>query len=141
MQAKAGDQVSLHYTGTLNDGTVFDSSKGSEPLQFTLGANEVIPGFDEAVMGMAPGDTKVVHIPVDQAYGPRRDDMILEVAPQDFPPDVEPRVGARLEIRQANGARFQVTVSDVRDDAVTLDGNHPLAGEDLNFEIELLAIH
>lgn len=139
-QAKAGDQVSLHYTGTLNDGTVFDSSKGREPLEFTLGANQVIPGFDQAVMGMSPGDTRTVHIPVDQAYGPRRDDMILEVSPQEFPPDVEPRVGDRLQIRQANGASFQVTVSDVREDAVTLDGNHPLAGEDLNFEIELIAI-
>ena len=139
-QAKTGDQVSLHYTGTLNDGTVFDSSKGSEPLRFTLGANQVIPGFDNAVVGMAPGDTKVVHIPVDQAYGPRRDEMILEVPPQEFPPDVEPQVGDRLQIRQADGKSFPVTVSDVRDDAVTLDGNHPLAGEDLNFEIELLAI-
>jgi peptidylprolyl isomerase len=139
-QAKAGDQVSLHYTGTLNDGTVFDSSKGREPLEFTLGANQVIPGFDQAVLGMSPGDIKSVHIPVDQAYGPRRDDMILEVSPQEFPPDVEPRVGDRLQIRQANGASFQVTVSDVREDAVMLDGNHPLAGEDLNFEIELVAI-
>ena len=136
----ASDTVTVHYTGTLNDGTVFDSSKGSEPLRFTLGANQVIPGFDEAVVGMTPGDTKVVHIPVDQAYGPRREDMILEVAPQEFPPDVEPRVGDRLQIRQSDGASFQVTVSDVQEDAVTLDGNHPLAGEDLNFEIELLAI-
>jgi peptidylprolyl isomerase len=89
---------------------------------------------------MSPGDSKTVHIPVEQAYGPRRDDMILEVPPQEFPPDVEPHVGDRLQIRQADGKAFQVTVSDVTDTAVILDGNHPLAGEDLTFEIELVAI-
>ncbi|MAS36957.1 MAG: peptidylprolyl isomerase [Anaerolineaceae bacterium] len=139
-QAKSGDNVKLHYTGTLNDGTVFDSSQGREPLEFTLGQNQVIPGFENAVVGMEPGESKTVNIPADQAYGPQRDDMILEVSPEEFPPDVNPKVGDRLQIRQSNGATFHVTVQEITDTSVKLDGNHPLAGQDLTFQIELVEI-
>lgn len=139
-QAKTGDSVKLHYTGTLNDGTVFDSSEGREPLEFTLGQNQVIPGFENAVLGMSPGDSKTVNIPADQAYGPRRDDMMIDVSPSEFPDHITPQVGDRLQIRQPDGRAFNVIVSAVSNTAVTLDGNHPLAGEDLTFEIQLVSI-
>lgn len=140
-EAKPGDSVKLHYTGTLQDGTVFDSSQGREPLEFTLGSNQVIPGFERAVEGMSPGEAKTVNIPASEAYGPRRDDMILQVSPEEFPEHINPQVGDRLQIRQPDGSTFNVTVSDIGENAVTLDGNHPLAGQDLTFEIELVAIN
>ena len=140
-QAQTGDTVKLHYTGTLADGTVFDSSEGRDPLEFTLGANQVIPGFEKAVAGMNPGDTRTVNIPAAEAYGPRRDDMMIEVPPSEFPEHIHPKVGDQLQIRQPNGQPFNVTVSNVTESAVTLDGNHPLAGQDLTFAIELVAIN
>ncbi len=139
-QAKVGDSVKLHYTGSLNDGTVFDSSQGRDPLEFTLGQNQVIPGFENAVLGMSPGDSKTINIPAEQAYGPRREDMVIDVPPSEFPDNITPTVGDRLQIRQPNGGAFNVVVSAVSDTSVTLDGNHPLAGEDLTFEIELVEI-
>ncbi|HLV35181.1 MAG TPA: peptidylprolyl isomerase [Spirillospora sp.] len=140
-QAKPGDSVKLHYKGTLTDGTVFDSSEGREPLEFVLGQSQVIPGFENAVIGMSPGDTKTVNIPVDEAYGPRREDMIIDVPPSEFPEHIDPKVGDRLQIRQPNGSSFNVVVSNVTDSAVTLDGNHPLAGEDLIFEIHMVEVN
>jgi peptidylprolyl isomerase len=139
-QAKSGDNVKLHYTGTLSDGTVFDSSEGREPLEFTLGQNQVIPGFENAVLGMNLGDSKTVTIPADEAYGPRRDDMIIAVPSAEFPEHIHPQVGDRLQIRQPDGGVFNVTVSAVSEDSVTLDGNHPLAGQDLTFAIQLVGI-
>lgn len=140
-QAQLGDRVKVHYTGRLDDGTVFDSSIITDPLEFTIGEREVVPGFEEAVIGMSPGESKNVKIPVDKAYGPRREDMTIVVDRDKFPPDIEPEVGQQLEIRQReDGQTFPVTVADVSESSVTLDANHHLAGKDLTFDIQLLEI-
>ena len=138
-QAKAGDTVRIHYTGTLSDGTVFDSSSGRDPLEFTLGAGQVIPGFDTAVSGMEVGASRKVTIPAAEAYGPRRDDMILAIPRAQVPPHINPAVGEQLQVGQGQ-EQFLVTVSEVNEREVVLDGNHPLAGEDLTFELELVEI-
>lgn len=139
-QAKQGDTVQVHYTGTLNDGSVFDTSQDRDPLEFTVGAQQVIPGFEEAVEGMNTGETKKITIPSDQAYGERRDDLLLKVDQSQFPSDVTPQVGMQFELRQQNGQSVPVQVSKVEDDGVTLDANHPLAGQDLTFEITLVNV-
>lgn len=138
-EAKNGDTVRIHYTGTLEDGTVFDSSEGQEPLEFTLGSGEVIPGFEQAVQGMQPGEKKEVTVAADDAYGSHRSDWVLEVGREDFPPNIQPEVGQQLQLSQG-GQSFVVTVTDVSDASVTLDANHPLAGKDLTFELELVEI-
>lgn len=139
-QAKQGDTVNVHYTGKLNDGTVFDSSEGRDPLQFVIGEGHVIPGFEEAVTDMNPGDSKTVTIPANQAYGPRRDEMVLVLDKSQFPPEIDPEVGEQLEMRQPDGQSFIVTVTNVSSSDVTLDANHPLAGKDLIFDIQLVNI-
>ena len=139
-QAKPNDTVKVHYTGRLNDGTVFDSSAEREPLQFTLGEGQVIPGFESAVLGMTAGESKTITIAADQAYGPRRDDLILAVGRDQFPADITPEVGQQLQVRQTNGDVALVTVAEVGEAAVKLDANHPLAGHDLTFDIQLVAI-
>lgn len=139
-QAKPGDIVKIHYTGRLNDGTVFDSSINRDPLEFTLNGGQVIPGFDQAVVGMSPGETKTEKIPMDQAYGPYRTEMVVEVTKQQMPAGLEPEVGQQLQVQQPNGQVLPVFVTDVTDSKVTLDANHPLAGEDLTFDIELVEI-
>lgn len=138
-EAKNGDTVRIHYTGTLDDGSVFDSSEGEEPLELTLGSGEVIPGFEQAVEGMKPGDKKEVTIPSAEAYGSRNDEWVLVVERENFPEHIEPEPGQQLELSQ-NGQSFVVTVTDVSDDSVTLDANHPLAGKDLRFALELVEI-
>ena len=138
-QAKAGDTVRIHYTGTLQDGTVFDSSQGRDPLEFTLGSGQVIPGFDAAVHGMEVGATRTVTIVADQAYGPRREDMILAIPREQVPANVNPEVGEQLQVGQGN-EQFLVTVAEVNEREIVLDGNHPLAGEDLTFALELVSI-
>jgi len=138
-QAKTGDTVRIHYTGTLNDGSVFDSSEGRDPLEFTLGEGQVIPGFEEAVAGMAVGEEKTVTIPADEAYGRTRQELVLTVPRAQLPAGMEPRVGQQLQLMQGSEA-FVVTVREVRDDAVVLDANHPLAGQDLTFELSLVEI-
>jgi peptidylprolyl isomerase len=137
--ARTGDTVRVHYTGRLDDGTVFDSSDGGEPIQFTLGAGEVIPGFENAVTGMAPGAERSVTIPADEAYGPRRDELVLAVSRSELPAGMAPEVGQQLQMNQ-QGQAFVVTVSDVNDEDVVLDANHPLAGEDLTFDLQLVDI-
>lgn len=139
-QAKSGDTVQVHYTGRLNDGTVFDSSEGRDPLSFTLGENQVIPGFNDAIVDMAIGDKKTVEIPVDQAYGPSQDELVMPVPRDQFPPDITPEVGQQLQVGGPGGEVMVVTVTNVKEDIVTLDANPPLAGEDLTFDIELVAI-
>ena len=139
-QAKPGDTVKIHYTGKLDDGTVFDSSANREPLEFTLNEGQVIPGFDQAVMGMSPGESKTEKIPMDQAYGPRIPEMVIEVNRQQMPPDLEPEGGQQLQLQQANGQTIPVLVTEVTESKVTLDANHPLAGEDLTFDIQLVEI-
>lgn len=139
-QAKAGDTVKIHYTGTLDDGSQFDSSAGRDPLEFTLGSGQVIPGFDKAVEGMAVGDTKTVNIPPEDAYGPRHDGMIQEVPKSALPDNLEPEVGMGLQARRPDGGMLDLTVTEVGEESITVDGNHPLAGEALNFDLELVEI-
>jgi peptidylprolyl isomerase len=144
--AKKGDTVTVHYTGKLEDGTVFDSSESAEggdessPLEFVVGEGTVIPGFDAAILGMVPGDEKTVTIPVDQAYGPRIEEMVATLDRSEFPPDLDPQVGQQLEVTQEDGHVFSVLVTDVAADTVTLDANHPLAGRVLVFDLRLVGI-
>lgn len=139
-EARQGDTVRIHYTGTLEDGTVFDTSENRDPLEFTLGEGEVIAGFESAVQGMSEGEKKTAEIPSDDAYGPRRDDLILTVAREQLPDDLEPEPGDQLEMRTQDGQAFPVRVTQVGEEQVKLDANHPLAGQDLIFEIELVEV-
>ena len=139
-EAKTGDKVKVHYSGKLADGTQFNTSANQEPLEFTVGAGEVIAGFEEAVVGMNPGDTKTATINADEAYGDYDDELILEVERDQFPPEITPEVGQRLQLHQPDGEVFGAVVTAVDDQTVTLDANHPLAGQDLTFEIELVEI-
>lgn len=139
-QAKQGDTVQIHYTGKLPDGTVFDSSVNREPLSFALGSGQVIPGFETAVVGMNPGDTKTATIASDEAYGPRRDEMVLVVEREKIPDEIPLDVGQQLQLQGPQGQALPVVVTEVSDGEVTLDANHPLAGQDLTFDIELVAI-
>jgi peptidylprolyl isomerase len=138
--ASKGDTVRVHYTGRLDDETVFDSSEGRDPLEFTVGAGQVIPGFDEAVQGMSPGDSTTVKIPSGEAYGEYRDDLVLEVGRDQFPPHMQPEEGQQLELKHPGGDNISVTVTDVSGDSIRLDANHPLAGQDLTFKIDLVEI-
>lgn len=138
--AKAGDTVRVHYTGKLEDGTVFDSSWEREPLAFQLGAGQIIPGFEKVVEGMTPGDKTTTLIPAAEAYGPRSEQALVTVPRSDLPPEIEPQVGQRLQMQQEGNHPLTVEIIQVDDDQVTLDANHPLAGKDLSFDIELVAI-
>ncbi|MDY6960203.1 MAG: peptidylprolyl isomerase, partial [Halobacteriota archaeon] len=137
--AKNGDRVKVHYTGTLDDGTVFDSSRGREPLSFTVGDGSMIQGFDKAVNGMALGEKNTVTIPAEEAYGPYREDLVLKVNRSELPEGLEPEVGNTLPLQQ-NGYIIEVPIKEVTESHVTLDMNHMLAGEDLTFTIELVEI-
>jgi peptidylprolyl isomerase len=139
-QAKQGDTVNVHYTGKLEDGTVFDTSVGREPLQFTIGGSEVIPDFEQAVVGMNPGESKIVKIPHQRAYGPYREEMVLVADRDKFPQDFQPEVGQHLQLRRNDGQTFFVTVTEVSATSVTVDANHPLAGKDLTFDLELVEV-
>lgn len=139
-QAKSGDKVAVHYTGKLQDGTVFDSSEGRDPLEFVVGAGTVVPGFDAAVAGMEPGEKKEAEVPADQAYGDARDELKINVKREEVPEDVNVAVGQRLALRAPDNREIPVTVTEVSDASVTLDANHPLAGKDLFFDIELVEI-
>ena len=140
MTAKHGDTVKVHYTGKLDDGTVFDSSTDRDPLEFTIGEGLVIPGFERAVIGMTPGDSRTELIPNEQAYGPHLEDMVVVVDRQQMPAEIEPSIGQQLEVQQPSGQVIPVVITDLSDEAVTLDANHPLAGEDLTFDIQLVEI-
>lgn len=137
--AAHGDTVHIHYTGRLEDGTVFDSSEGREPLAFVLGSGQVIPGFDTAVTGMEVGDSKTVTIAADEAYGPKRDEMILQFPRTELPEGLDPQIGQHLQMSTPDGQAFQVEVVAATDESLTLDANHRLAGKDLTFDIELVA--
>jgi peptidylprolyl isomerase len=139
-QAKQGDTVNVHYTGKFDDGTVFDSSSNRDPLEFTLGEGQVIPGFENGIMGMTLGDTKTIETPAEEAYGPHYSEMVIVVDRNEFPPDLHPDVGDQLQLQQPDGEMVMVTVTDADDESVTLDGNHPLAGKALTFDIELVGI-
>ena len=138
--AKTGDTVKIHYTGTLDDGTQFDSSAGRDPLEFELGGGQVIPGFDSAVEGMAVGENKNVRIEPDQAYGERHEQLVQEVPRSALPDDLEPQVGMGLQSQSPDGQVMMLIVTEVGDENITVDANHPLAGHALNFDIELVEI-
>lgn len=139
-KVKNGYRVRVHYTGKFDDGTVFDSSRDAKPLQFSVGSGEVIPGFDAAVAGMAVGESKTVRIKSSDAYGPHREDMVVSIEKGRLPPEIKPVVGQRLQIDQDGGLKIQAVITGVTDSAVVLDANHPLAGKDLIFDIELVEI-
>jgi peptidylprolyl isomerase len=139
-EVKSGDTVAIHYTGMLQDGTTFDSSQGRDPLEFVVGSGQIIPGLDTALPGMAVGEKKVVEIPSEQAYGPLNPDMRQAVPREGIPADIPLEVGTQLQMQTPDGQAMPVTVVDVDDATVTLDANHPLAGKDLKFDIELLKI-
>ena len=139
-QATSGSSVRIHYTGRLDDGTVFDSSQGRDPLGFTLGEGRVIPGFEKAVEGMAVGESKTAVIPAEDAYGPPRDELFLTVPLEQMPEGYEPEVGGQLQMTTAQGQPVPVRIHEVQEEAVILDANHPLAGKQLTFEIELVEV-
>jgi peptidylprolyl isomerase len=139
MAAKDGDTVHIHYTGTLDSGETFDSSKGNEPLSFTLGSGQVIAGFDAAVLGMTIGETKTVRIPANEAYGEYDDDLVMQVDRKELP-DLNFEVGMELAMQQPSGRSIPVIVLDIAEDWIAFDANHPLAGEALTFELELVKI-
>lgn len=139
--AKQGDTVKVHYTGKLEDGTVFDSSSDRDPLEFTIGTGMIIPGFEQAVLGMSPGESKTEVIAPDMAYGPYLQEMVVVVDRAQIPEEIEPEVGQQLHIQHdSTGQLIPVVITEVSGSAVTLDANHPLAGEDLTFDIELVGI-
>ena len=139
-QAKSGDTVRIHYTGTLKDGSVFDSSEGRDPLEFQLGSGQVIAGFDDGVTGMEVGEKKTIEIPCDQAYGPINPAAMQDVPRADIPDNIPLELGTQLQMQAPNGQVVMVTVAQVTDEKVTLDANHPMAGKDLTFALELVEI-
>jgi peptidylprolyl isomerase len=139
-QAKSGDTVKIHYTGTLDDGSQFDSSEGREPLGFTIGAGQVIPGFDEAVDGMKVGEKKTVRIESAKAYGERHPEMVQQVPKSALPADMEVEMGMPLQAQGPDGQFMNLVVTGISEDAIVVDGNHPLAGQALTFAIELVSI-
>lgn len=139
-KAKEGDTVKVHYKGTLNDGTVFDESKEHGVLEFQIGDEKVVPGFEEAIIGMSAGEKKTATVKAEKAYGIRNEKLIKTVDKKQVPENLELKVGQQIEVRQTHGGNFPVTVIDITESEVTLDANHPLAGEDLTFEIELVEI-
>ncbi|TVQ95888.1 MAG: peptidylprolyl isomerase [Desulfovibrionales bacterium] len=138
-QAQTGNQIKVHYTGRLDSGQVFDSSADREPLEFTLGQGQLIPGFEAAVTGMQVGDKKTVTIPAEDAYGPRQDDLLFSVERSQLPDHIQPEVGQQLQVNQ-EGQTAVVTISELTDTTMTLDANHPLAGENLTFDLEVVEV-
>jgi peptidylprolyl isomerase len=139
-QAKSGDTVKIHYTGTLDDGTEFDSSAGREPLEFEIGGGQVIPGFDNAVEGMAVGDKKSVRIEAGDAYGERHEQLVQQVPRNALPGDLTPEEGMALQSQAPDGQVMMLMVTAVGEEEITVDANHPLAGQALSFDIELVSI-
>ena len=139
-EAKKGDQVSVHYTGKLDDGSVFDSSDEGEPLTLVIGSGQLIPGFDNAVVGMSAGDRKTVKIEASDRYGLREEALVMNIHRGQIPPEIDVEVGQRLQMERSDGESMRVTVTNVTEEIVTLDANHPLAGQDLTFDITLVKI-
>ena len=139
-QVKNGDTVKVHYNGRLVDGTTFDSSEGREPLEFEVGSGSVIKGFDEGVMGMQLGEKRTLQIPADEAYGDRNPEMLVEFPLEQFPDDMKPEEGMQLNMTNGSGQVIPVIITEVKEESVILDANHPLAGEALVFDIELVGI-
>lgn len=139
-KAKSGDTVRVHYTGTLDDGTVFDSSRDGEPLEFVLGEGQVIEGFEEALLGMSEGESREVELPPDKAYGERSDELVISVDRDELPEDLDPEVGQTLAVDTGDEEEMAAWVAEVGEDAITVDLNHPLAGRTLAFEVELVEL-
>jgi FKBP-type peptidyl-prolyl cis-trans isomerase 2 len=140
-KVKSGDTVKVHYHGRLTDGTTFDSSAGREPLEFEVGSGQVIKGFDDGVSGMEVGEKKTINIPVNEAYGPRSEEMVVQFPKTNFPPNLDPEVGMQLTMTNNTGQQIPVVITEVLDEVVVLDANHPLAGQDLIFDLELVSIN
>ncbi|WP_323036335.1 peptidylprolyl isomerase [Pararhodobacter sp.] len=139
-QAKAGDTVQIHYTGTLSDGSVFDSSEGRDPLSFTLGSGQIIPGLDAAIDGMAVGEQKTVTIPADQAYGAHNPDAVQAIPRDQIPPEIPVAAGTQLQMQTPDGRAVPVVVAGATDEHVMIDANHPLAGKDLTFAVNIVSV-
>jgi peptidylprolyl isomerase len=139
-KAKQGDKVKVHYTGKLLGGEQFDSSKGREPLEFTVGAGQMIKGFDDAIPGMSVGDKKTINIAPENAYGEKNKDAIIEFPKENIPADMKLEPGMQLQLRDQDGRPIPVTVVEIKDDIIVLDANHMLAGKELIFDIELVEI-
>lgn len=139
-QAQNGNTVKVHYVGTLDNGTQFDSSKGKDPLEFTIGSGKLLPKFENAVIGLAPGETANVKIPAAEGYGLRKDELVIKVEKAKLPPTIKPEIGMKLQMRTAQGEPLILNVIEILDDAIVVDANHELAGMDLNFDIELVEI-
>jgi peptidylprolyl isomerase len=139
-QAQPGTTVSIHYTGTLSDGTTFDSSEGRDPLTFKMGEGEIIPGLESALSGMEVGDKKQVTIASEEAYGPHRPEAIQQVPRESVPDHIPLDLGTQLQVQTPDGRALPVTVTEVTEEQVTLDANHPLAGKDLIFDVELVSV-
>lgn len=139
-QAKAGDGVKVHYKGTFDSGEVFDTSEGRDPLEFNLGSGMVIPGFDDGVVGMEVGEKKSIKLPPEEAYGTAHEELVQKVPRNEVPAEIDIQVGMRLQAQGPGGQPFVVVVTEVTDEEVTVDGNHPMAGKTLNFDLELVEI-
>lgn len=139
-RAKYGDKVKVHYTGKLTNGKVFDSSIDRNPMVFTIGQEQMIPDFEQAFIGMRPGESKRISIDSDKAFGPYREDLVSRIIPENISPQLEPKVGQRMEASRRNGQKVVVTITSVTESGVTIDANHPLAGEDLTFDLKLIEI-
>ncbi|MCX2680109.1 peptidylprolyl isomerase [Galbibacter sp. EGI 63066] len=139
-QVKENDTVKVHYTGKLQDGQVFDSSLEREPLEFTLGQGQLIPGFEKGIIDMSVNEKKTIDIPSTEAYGDVKQELFQEVPKSELPENIDPEVGMGLVSRTPDGREIQLVVADVKDEAIVVDANHPLAGKDLTFEVEVLEI-
>ncbi len=139
-EVKKGDTVKIHYTARLKDGEVFESSKGHVPFQFTVGEGSVIPGLEKAIIGMKVGETKTIEVPPEEGFGPRREDLIFKVERNTIPSDINPFIGQNLQMRHPDGGIVNLVVTDMDDETITLDANHPLAGNTIIFDVELVEI-
>lgn len=141
MIAKVNDKVKVHYKGTLSNGEVFDSSEGRDPLEFTLGAGKIIPGFENGIIGMQVEESKTINIPAAEAYGEPKEELKQEVRKAQLPSEIKPEVGLQLMSKAPDGREIPLVVTEVKEDSIVVDSNHPLAGKDLTFEVTLLSIN
>lgn len=141
MEAKVNDTVKVHYKGTLSNGEVFDSSEGRDPIEFKVGAGQIIPGFEKGVVGMKADESKTINITVDEAFGERKEELLQEVPKTELPEGMQPEVGMQLSSTTPEGQQIPLVVTEVKDETITVDANHPLAGQDLTFEVTLLSIN
>lgn len=139
-KAKNGDILKVHYTGKLENGKIFVTTKGGTPLEVTIGNGKFLPGFEKGIIGMETGETKTIILPPEEAYGPRREELVVDVKKSDFPHDITPNIGQQLQARQKDGSVINVIVTHIDENTVTLDANHPLAGKTLTFDIQLVEV-